>query len=316
MKTTWTCSVAAVTAAVVVLAGPPVARAVILSGTLEATLTHDSGFDDALGNPIARSTHTTTSLWSEGYQNVFLELPEQSLADTQSAGFSRSEALTAVLVRPERDVIVPRFAGLSFVEQSNPAGTASRPASLRLDFSATAMLEPAERTFAAVRFGALVEGFIGDSPGAFTQFHGEQTITARNLEGDVLASVTGSFGGPELLGPDHDVLHGGGRIDRTLEPDGQVDRFGTTNFQIWTPYTPEATRDGPIPAIRLDEGVESLEYTGFFEIQAKNDGSPSGISATEVPEPASLALLSAGSLLLLRQRRLRHRRRAAARPQR
>jgi len=294
-------------AAACLVAGQTPASAAFIGGSAEITITHDSGFNDANGDPIVRSqTWDVADLTTEESFPTY-SFPQQSLTDPASAGSSSAQGLTALRIDMEDERVWARIHPSRFeVNQDNPAGTALRPASLRFDYSTDVTYGEVWGRPQGPRQFMGVSGFIGDGTGAYIQFEAVETITARDADGNVIESVTSSVGGPELLSAEHDVVSGGGRIDRTVDSDGEVEIFRLLNYgsHTETPYSPPADFFPP-PRLRPDEDYATLEINGYYEVLAKNDGSPSGIAVSGVPEPASAALVGLGALMLLPRRRRR-----------
>jgi hypothetical protein len=302
------------------------------SGTVDYTLTHESGYLDADGDMILRQ-ETYPDMLPEGYQGGHPAfLGRADLRDDDSAGVSTAFGSTFFL-NYSPHVAVPRVHFRSSVEQNNIDDTAVGAAILNLTYDASFDLD-GNPWAAPIPLLMSVEGFVGDGQDAYIQFEARANYTLYDADGNTVEPDWGgqlpvASDGTETLGGslplnEADFLNGGGRITYAMNGNkSQVDRFLVSNYgdyflrqdnpmALGMPWPSELQeRSFSPPRLFIPPEARRMEVSGFFEFQAKNDGSPSGITVggeATIPEPGTAVLQALLALLALRGRPGRRRR--------
>lgn len=282
---------------------PATAGVVPFSGTVSYTTTHDSGFLDATGQPL-RQVFTIALPAVELPEPLGGFRPPTSLLTAPNgAGSSFSQSGNRV-VRNQPNVVAHQINVMTGVNQSNPLGAAVGAAKLRMDFSATFSLDGTAMIMPLPR-GAYINGAVGAGEGAYIQFEAKSVLQALDASGNVLASLETLIGGDKPV-DEADIFQGGGRITRKHVPDGKVPAFGVMNNgpMSKTPWGLAPAQLPVLPRLNIPSAATTLLFSGYVEVHAKNDGSPSGIFIGEsIPEPAGIGFVAVAGLLLARRTR-------------
>lgn len=304
------------------------------SGQVDYVLTHESGYLDAEGNMITRQVSYNDRDPGGLLQGSPAYFETSELLDDDSDGASIARGST-FLINYSPGNVVPRVAGFSTVEQDNVDNTAVSAAKLNLAYSGRFDLDGVGWSMPIIQV-MMVDGFIGSGDDAYIQFEAKvnyilydadgNVVMPENLEDPRASDGTERLGGSELMS-EVDFLSGGGRITRDMnDGSGEVERFVVSNYGYYfmnqaNPLAFAEVEEGeendvfPIslaergfqaPRLYIPSSAVRMDVSGFFEFQAENDGSPSGITVsgeTSIPEPSSLILFMLLAPLALSRRK-------------
>ncbi len=299
------------------------------SASVDYVLSHSSGYPEGTDGAVITRQQVFNNVVPGGVPGGKPAwLPSAILSDdsgTDTPGTSFAVGST-FFFNPSSLTAFPRVSKFSSVEQDNKENTAVEPAKLNLAFDASFDLD-GNAWAMPIPLIMSVHGYIGDGADAFIQFElqanyklydsGGAEVAPDNLGDPVASDGMETLGGSTLItASDH--LNGGGRIMREANGgSGTVNPFLISNYGHYTfqyanpmalgmPYPVELeNRDFKAPKLFIPPTAVRLEITGFFEFQARNDGSPSGITIGEtvIPEPGTLVLAALFLTLLIGSRR-------------
>ncbi len=262
------------------------------------SITHDSGFLDGEEQSISAS-FSSADRWGGptpfGPAGPPLYFFDSSLYDDDTPGASNADAAIWARGYPGSPYVFTAPHMMTSVTQNNPAAPSAGPASVRMEYDGWIQWVDDGTPDPLNRVMMYIAGIVGSGDGAYIQFEARQTMTALDADRNVLDSYTVGIGGsdPIIIG----YLDGGGRIDHLVMPGGGViPSFRVGNYPPYpTPFGFPGTYTGP-PVFNLPAETTFIQVAGFYEIQAKNEGSPSGIFLSEspivlVPEPGTFLLL-------------------------